>query len=132
MCLIKNDKQYAHKPLALFYFTKVKINGIIKLKLSKTIIIFLRGVVNMTVNLQTDIDIQIEKLNQMLEKLDLLEDKTNMIKFITIKEFAQIRQCSQQVAQRIFNLPDFPSENYAKQKAVELRGAKRMVQDQKR
>lgn len=85
----------------------------------------------MTVNLQTDIDTQIKKLDEMLKKLDLLEDKSNnIIKFITIKEFAQIRHCSEQVAQRIFNLPDFPSENYAKQKAVEIRGLATMVHEQ--
>ena len=64
----------------------------------------------MTVNINTDIDLQIQKLEQMLELLDLLEDKSKMLHFITIEEFAKIRNCSIATAQRIFREKTFPSE----------------------
>lgn len=75
----------------------------------------------MTVNIETDIDLNIQKVDRLLEKLKLLEtDKSKMITFITIKEFSAIRKCSLKVAQDIFNERTFPSENYGKQKVVEL------------
>ena len=66
----------------------------------------------MTVNADTEIDLNIKKLDEMLEKLKLLEDKSKMIQFITIDEFAKIRQCSIKTAQDIFRDKTFPSENY--------------------
>lgn len=74
----------------------------------------------MTVNIETDIDLNIKKVDELLEKLKQLEDKSKMITFITIKDFSKIRNISCSQAQTMFNLPDFPSENYGKQKVVEL------------
>lgn len=74
----------------------------------------------MTVNIKTDIDLSIQKLDEMLNKIRLLEDKSKMINFITIQEFATLRNCSIKTAQDIFNDKTFPSEDYAKQKVVEL------------
>lgn len=39
----------------------------------------------MTVNVDTDIDLNIKKVDELLEKIKLLEDKSKMITFITIK-----------------------------------------------
>ncbi len=75
----------------------------------------------MTLNVETDIDLNIQKVDRLLEKLNLLEkEKLQMITFITIKDFANIRNISLKTAQDMFNLPDFPSENYGKQKVVAL------------
>ena len=74
----------------------------------------------MRVNIESDIDLNISKLNEMLEKMKLLEDKSKMLNFITIQEFAKIRNCSIKTAQDIFNDSSFPSENYGKQKVIEL------------
>ena len=78
----------------------------------------------MIVNIETDIDTNIKKLDEMLEKIKLFEDKSKMLNFITIQEFARISNCSIKIAQDIFNLPDFPSENYGKNKVVELQALK--------
>lgn len=72
---------------------------------------------NINLNLDTDIDLNIKKLDEMLEKIKLLEDKSKMINFITIAEFAKIRGCSIATAQAIFNLPDFCSEDFRKRKS---------------
>lgn len=75
----------------------------------------------MTVNIETDIDLNIKKVDELLEKMKQLEDKSNMIKFIGISEFSQLRHCSIKIAQDIFNLPDFPSENYRQRKSGRVR-----------
>lgn len=74
----------------------------------------------MTLNVETDIDLNIKKVDELLEKLKQLEDKSKMITFITIKDFSKLRNISLKSAQDMFNIPDFPSENYGKQKVVEL------------
>lgn len=74
----------------------------------------------MTVNIETDIDLNIKKVDEMLEKMKLLENKSNMIRFVTIKEFAKIRNCSLKIAQDIFNEQSFPSESYGKTKVAEI------------
>lgn len=75
---------------------------------------------NLNVNTETEIDLNISKLNEMIDKIKLLEDKSKLLQFITIDEFAKLRQCSIKTAQDIFNDSTFPSENYGKQKVVEL------------
>ena len=85
----------------------------------------------MTLNIATDIDLNIKKLDEMLEKLKLIEDKSKMINFITIAEFAKIRNCSIKTAQDIFNDKTFPAESYAKTKVVEVEALKKWY-EQKR
>lgn len=87
----------------------------------------------MTVNVATttDIDINIKKLDEMLEKIKSVEDKSKMLNFITIQEFAKIRNCSIKTAQDIFNDKTFPSENFGKQKVVEIQALKKWY-EQKR
>jgi len=74
----------------------------------------------MIVNVNTEIDTNIKKLDDMLEKLKFLENKTQLLNFITIREFAEIRGCSIKISQDIFNLPDFPSEDFGKEKVVSI------------
>ncbi len=74
----------------------------------------------MNINIDTDIDFNIRKLDELIEKLKLTEDKTKAIRLITIKEFAEIRNCSLSCARKIYLLPSFPSEDIAKTKVAEL------------
>lgn len=39
----------------------------------------------LNVNTETEIDLNIKKLNEMIEKIKLLEDKSKMLQFITIR-----------------------------------------------
>lgn len=45
----------------------------------------------MTININTDTDIElnIKKLDEMIEKIRLLEDKSKMIRFITIRRICE-------------------------------------------
>lgn len=78
-----------------------------------------RGV-KMVVNIDTNCKEQIKQLEELLAKYEQLEEQTRKMQFITIKEFAEMRGCSLTVAQRIFNLHDFPSEDFGKEKVVSL------------
>ena len=51
--------------------------------------------------------------------------------FYTIAQFAELRGCSVPTAQTIYNLPDFPSEDFGKEK-VALGSAIRNWYNQKR
>lgn len=39
----------------------------------------------MTLNLDTEVDLTIKKITEIIEKLKLLEDKSKMLNFITIR-----------------------------------------------
>lgn len=43
----------------------------------------------MTVNIDTTIDEHVKKLDEMIEKLKLLEDKSKMLQFITIRRICE-------------------------------------------
>lgn len=74
----------------------------------------------MTVNINTDIDTQIKQLDEMLEKIKKLEDKSRLLNFVTIEQLAKARNCSIKTAQDIFNDKALPVEEYGKQKVVEI------------
>lgn len=78
----------------------------------------------MTVNVETDIDLNMKKLDELIDKLKLLEDKSKMLNFLTISEFAKLRNCSIKTAQDIYNASSFPSENFGKQKVAEVQAVK--------
>lgn len=42
----------------------------------------MKGENKMTVNIETDIDLNIKKVDELLEKMKQLEDKSKMIRFI--------------------------------------------------
>ncbi len=72
-----------------------------------------------TVKTDTDIELNIKKLDEMLKKIELLEnDKSKMLRFVTISEFAKIRNCSIATAQRIFKQKSFPSERVSESKKL--------------
>lgn len=64
----------------------------------------------MNINIETDIDLNIQKVDELVSKLEKLEDKSKLLRFVTIEEFAKIRNCSIATAQRIFKQKSFPSE----------------------
>lgn len=66
----------------------------------------------MNINVNTDIDLNIRRLDAFLEKLKLVEDQSRVINFITIKQFSKIRNCSISTSRKVFADPTFPSENY--------------------
>lgn len=78
----------------------------------------------MTLNIDTDLDEQIEKCNELLKKYEELEGHAKQLHFITIRELAEMRKCSIATAQYLFSLPDFPSEDFGKEKVVLLEALK--------
>lgn len=70
----------------------------------------------MNINIDTDIDLNIQKVEELILKLEKLEDKSRMINFLTISDFSKIRNCSIVTAQRIFKQKSFPSERVWKAK----------------
>lgn len=78
----------------------------------------------MTLEINTTTEADLQKLNEYIIKCEEVEEKTKKIYFVTIKEFAEMRGCSLSVAQRIFNLPDFPSEDFGKEKVVSIEALK--------
>lgn len=78
----------------------------------------------MTVNINTDIDTQIKQLDELLKRIELI-DTSKMITFISISDFARLRNCSMATAQRIFRQKDFPSERISESKKLLKFGALR-------
>ena len=74
----------------------------------------------MTLEINTNTEAELQKLNEYLVKCEEVEEKTKKIHFVTIKEFAEMRGCSIKIAQDIFNLPDFPNEDFGKEKVVSI------------
>ena len=44
----------------------------------------------LNVNTETEIDLNIKKLDEMIEKIKLLEDKSKMLQFITIRRVCEV------------------------------------------
>lgn len=44
---------------------------------------------NVNISAETEIDLNIKKLNEMIEKIKLLEDKSKMLQFITIRRVCE-------------------------------------------
>ncbi len=44
---------------------------------------------NVNISTETEIDLNIKKLNEMIEKIKLLEDKSKMLQFITIRRVCE-------------------------------------------
>lgn len=74
----------------------------------------------MTININTNIEEELKKCDELIAKYEQLEEHAKQIHFVTIREFAEMRGCSIKVAQQIFCLDDFPSENFGKEKVISL------------
>lgn len=77
-----------------------------------------------TLNIDTDLDEQIEKCEALIKKYEELGHKSKQVHFVTVKELAEMHRCSISTAQTLFNLPDFPSEDFGKEKVVLLEALK--------
>ncbi len=72
----------------------------------------------MTLEINTTIEAELQKLNEYLIKCEEVEEKTKQLHFVNVKELAEMLHCSLKTSQDIFNLPDFPSLDFAKSKIV--------------
>lgn len=52
------------------------------------------------------------------EELYEWQQKTNQIEFLSIKDVCRILQISPKTAKKLFNDPEFPSEDYGKEKRI--------------
>ena len=77
-----------------------------------------------TLNIDTDIDEQIKKCDELLSKYEQLEEHTKRLHFVTVKELAEMKHYSIKTAQDLFNLHDFPAEDFGKEKVVLLEALK--------
>lgn len=72
----------------------------------------------LTLNIDTDLDELIKKCNELNQQLEELGDKSKQLHFLTIKDVADMMNCSKKTVQDLFNLPDFPSIDFTKSKIV--------------
>lgn len=72
----------------------------------------------MLLQINTDIDEQIKKCDELLSKYEQLEEHTKKLHFVTAKELAEMRGCSLSTALAIFNLPDFPRRRFSEKKKL--------------
>lgn len=75
---------------------------------------------NMQINVNTDLDEELKKTEQILTNLKLIEDKSKALQFITIRDLEKLLGCSNAIAQEYFNLPDFPATDFPKEKKAEI------------
>ncbi len=74
----------------------------------------------MQIDINTNIDENLEKTKEILANIKKIEEKSKALQFITIKDLAKILNCSHNIAQEYFNLPDFPATDFPKEKKAEI------------
>ena len=74
----------------------------------------------MNITIDTNLDEQLDKVKEILHYLHEIESTTELLKFITIKEFAEITGWSIPTVQNLYNRKDFPSTDYGKEKKAEI------------
>ncbi len=79
----------------------------------------------MQININTDIDENLKKTKEILANIEEIEEKSKALQFITIKDLANILDCSQSIAQEYFNLPDFPATDFPKEKKAEINAVRK-------
>ena len=72
------------------------------------------------VKVDTNISEEIEKVKDLIKHLDIVQEKTKLIQFISIKEFSQLSGWSEKTVQELYNKPDFPSTDLGKEKKAEV------------
>jgi hypothetical protein len=71
----------------------------------------------MNLIIDTNLDEQLDKVREIIHYLREIEAISDLLRFITIKEFAEITGWSVPTVQNLYNRPDFPSTDYSKKKA---------------
>lgn len=74
----------------------------------------------MNIVLNTDIDKELEKTSELINKLNEANQITKTLKFISIKEFCNLTGWSLKTVQNLYNRKDFPSTNLGKEKKAEV------------
>lgn len=74
----------------------------------------------MQLNINTNIDEELKKTEQILANLDKIEEKSKALQFITIRDLEKILGCSNAIAQEYFNLSEFPATDFPKEKKAEI------------
>ena len=74
----------------------------------------------MNITIDTNLDGQLDKVKEIIHYLREIENTTNLLRFITIREFSEITGWSIPTVQNLYNRPDFPSTNYGKEKKAEI------------
>ena len=73
-----------------------------------------------SISIETDLDKTLEKVKELIESLNLLEDKTKKLQFISINDICEATGWSPNTVQDLFNRPDFPCCDYGKEKKAEI------------
>lgn len=70
--------------------------------------------------MDTNLDEELNKVKELVACLNEVKEKTNLIQFISIKEFSKITGWSEKTVQELYNRKDFPSTDYGKEKKAEV------------
>ena len=74
----------------------------------------------MNITIDTNLDEQLNKAKELLLCLKEIERTTDVLRFISVKEFSEITGWCVPTVQNLYNRPDFPSTNYGKEKKAEI------------
>ena len=74
----------------------------------------------MNILLNTDIDKEIQKTSELIDKLNEANQITKTLKFISMKEFCNLTGWSLKTVQNLYNRKDFPSTDFGKEKKAEV------------
>lgn len=74
----------------------------------------------MSITIDTNLDEQVEKIKELMHYLKEIEKTTELLRFISIKDFCKMSGWSERTVQDLYNRPDFPSTDYGKEKKAEI------------
>ena len=74
----------------------------------------------MNIALDTDIGKELDKIKELVDCLNEVKEKANLIQFISIKEFSSLTGWSEKTVQELYNRADFPSTDFGKEKKAEV------------
>ena len=72
------------------------------------------------ISLDTNIDEELDKIKELVNRLNEVKEKANLIQFISIKEFSKLTGWSEKTVQELYNKADFPSTDFGKEKKAEV------------
>ena len=68
----------------------------------------------------TNIDEQLDKAKELINVLKEVNERAQLIRFISIKEFSELTGWSEKTVQELYNRKDFPSTDFGKEKKAEV------------
>lgn len=78
----------------------------------------------MIVEVNSNLDEDIKKVDELIKKLEIANEKTIALQFITISDLASMTGWSKNTVQKLFNRKDFPACDYGKEKKAEITAVK--------